>query len=68
MLNQKPRAYSVNDFLSWQRKKELVLQAVKGQTFQMGLTGPSFQLFDSDLEVLVQPFGKPGGYQTVRPF
>ncbi len=49
-------------------KNEIVLQAVKGMTFQAGLAGGSFQLFDSDCEFLVQPWGQGGGYQTVRPF
>jgi hypothetical protein len=46
------------------------LRAVKGLTFQYGVqgtSGASLQVFDADVEVMVQDWGKPG-YKIVRPF
>lgn len=49
-------------------KEQVVLQSVKGLTFQFGMQGAPFQLFDQDIEVWTQPWGQPSGYQILKPF
>jgi hypothetical protein len=49
-------------------KSQIVCQAVKGKTFQYGMQGSPFLLFDQDCEAWVSVWGQPGGYQQVRPF
>jgi hypothetical protein len=49
-------------------KKGIWLQAVKGLTYQFGMQGGPFQLFDQDFEIWLQQFGAGGGYSKVKPF
>lgn len=51
------------------KKALIVLQSVKGMTFQYGAQSVAgCQIFDRDCEFWVQPWGAPGGYQQIRPF
>ncbi len=49
-------------------KNQVILQSVKGKTWQLGMQGAVFLLFDKDCEFWCQPWGQGGGYQTVRAF
>ena len=47
-------------------KKGIWLQTVKGLTFQHGMQGGPFQLFDQDCEFWVSQWGTGGGYVVVN--
>ena len=62
-------SYNLPSTAGQYQKQVVILQAVKGLTFQHGMQGAAgFQLFDADCEAWIQAWSAPGGYQKLKVF